>query len=261
MNYQNHLYMTLHPNASLIASQYNPEQFGSHYMSGSTRHYNGKVIFAELDSKFRHSYFNIEKSLEKLVPHDDGTPKATKFISTYRVMEHVYFDAIQTLYLTTPSGVVLKLNSEPYDKSHGTDFLRIFAEINPIRMLVLTRMSFPEFGQYITKPDNPKGVPKIFYTQIDLDIDAFMRDIEDNPFLSIPMPSLHPSKLKKAVNEMRNIPDKKTKGLSLESNLNRKSYKYIRHGFMFASQGETKFFPMPSIEVIEDTNYKFWRDM
>lgn len=261
MNHESQLYMILHPHPALIASQYNPDQFATHYMSGSTRHYEGKVIFAELDASYRHPFFNIEKGLEGLVPHEDGRPKATKFICTYRALEHIDFDAIQKLYLSTPSAVVLGLEPEDYDKKHVDDHLRIFAEITPMRMLVLTKMNFPEFGQYITHPNNPKGAPKILYTQIEFDIENFMHEYKENPFMHIPIPSLHPSKLRDAVIEMQNNPDKKTKGLSLDSNLNHNSYKYIRHGFMFASQEQTKFFPMPSLEKIEADHYRFWRDM
>ncbi len=261
MEYRNHLYMILHPNPSLVASQYNPDQFATHYMSGSTRHYNGKVIFAEIDINYRHDYLNIDRGLKELVPHDDGSPKATKFISTYRVLEHIDFDAIQRLYLTTPSAIVLGLDPAPYTTVHQPGFIRIFAEITPMRMLVLTKLNFPEFGRYITDPDNPKGAPKIFYTQIDFDIEYFMREIKENPFLNTPLPSVHSSKLRDAIIELQNNPEKRTKGLSLDSNLNRKSYKYLKHGFMFASQKGTKFFPIPPLDVIEETNYKFWKEM
>lgn len=261
MEYENHLYMILHPNCSLVGSQYSPEDFARHYMSGSTRHYDGKVIFAELDIAYRHDYFSIDRGLREMVPHADGRPKATKFISTYRVLEHVRFTAIKRLYLTTPSAVVLGLDSAPHTAHHEPDFIRLFAEITPMRMLVLTKLSFPEFGKAITDPENPKGVPSIFYTQIELDINDFMAEIDRNPFLPTPIPSVHPSKLRDAVMELRTLPDKQMKGLSLDSNLNRKSYRTLKHGFMFASQTESLFFPLPSQEQIEEINHRFARDM
>ncbi|MEE8441381.1 MAG: hypothetical protein V3S41_06640 [Spirochaetia bacterium] len=261
MNYQNHLYMILHPNCSLVGSQYSPEDFAAHYMSGSTRHYDGKVVFAEIDINYRQEFFNIDRGIEGLVEHEDGRPKATKFICAYRVLEHVSFDAVQRLYVTTPSAVVLGLDPEPYDVKHTSGFIRIFAEISPVRMLVLTRMSFPEFGKAITDPNNPKGAPSIFYTQIDLNIADFLGEIDKNPFLPTPIPSVHPSKLRDAIIALQSMPDKRTKGLSLDSNLNMKSYRSIRHGFMFASQSDSKFFRMPSPEEIEDTNHRFAREM
>ena len=261
MDHQNHLYMTLHPNCSLIGSQYNPEEFAAHYMSGSTRHYDGKVIFAEIDVNYRHDFFNIDRGIAGLVEHEDGRPKATKFISTYRVLEHVAFDAVKRLYVTTPSAIVMGLDPEPYDVEHKPGFIRLIAEISPTRMLVLTKHSFPEFGKAITDPDNPKGVPSIFYAQIDLNIADFLEEFEKNAFLPTPIPSVHPSKLRDAIIELQEIPDKRTKGLSLDSNFNTKSYRSLRHGFMFTSQSDSKFFRMPSPEQIEDTNYRFARDM
>jgi hypothetical protein len=76
-----------------------------------------------------------------------------------------------------------------------------------------------------------------------------------------PIPGLHPSKLRDAIVEMRTQKDKPTKGLRLDSSFDTIPYKLIRHGFMFASQEATKFFPMLSREEIERTNYRFWRAM
>lgn len=49
MTYDRHLYLILHPNHSLIASQLSPGDFIKHYVMGSSRHFEGKLIFAELD--------------------------------------------------------------------------------------------------------------------------------------------------------------------------------------------------------------------
>lgn len=261
MQYSKHLYEIFFPNSALIASQYNPEQFARHYVSGSTRHYAGKVIFAEIDTEFRNPYFDIDKGYEGLVPHEDGRPKATKFISSYRVLEHMDLDALKKLYLVSAEGSILGLDSAPYDKVHRPDFLRTMVEIDPMRMIVLTSLDFSQFADYITKPDNPKGAPKVLYTQIDLNIEEFLKDFENNPLMPSPIPSVHPAKLRDAIYELRMYKDKKTKGLSLDSNLNKKSYKYLRHGFMFASQEKTKFFPIPEEREIEKTNFKFWRTM
>jgi len=39
------------------------------------------------------------------------------------------------------------------------------------------------------------------------------------------------------------------------------SFKNLRHGFLFASQDKTKFYPMPDSHTIEETNFKFWKYM
>ncbi len=261
MQYDSHLYQILAPNPALVASQLDPEAFAKHYTSGSIRYYAGKVVFAEIDLKFRHPYFKIDEALASLTPHPDGRPKATKFISTYRVLEHIDINAIERVILATPEGYTLELQAASYDKTHEEGFLRIYAEIAPLRMLVMSRLDFPAFGKYITAPDFPKGAPKQFYTQIELDIEHFLQEFEDRPTMHPPIPGLHPSNLRAAIMELRADPAKGTKGLRLDSGFESIPYKLIRHGFMFASQDVTRFFPMPTRAQIEATNYPFWRAM
>lgn len=259
--YVNHLYMICHPNPALVASQYAPDKFSRHYSAGSTRYYDGKVIFAELDIKFRDPYFDIDKGLEGLVPHEDGRPKATKFISTYRVLEHVDFNSIKKLYLSNPDGSCYGLESAEYDKTHSPDFLRVFAEITPLKMLVLSSYDFSQYGKWLASPENTKGAPRVLYTQFDLTIADFLEDFEANPLMPPPLPSLHPSKLRDAIFELQRETGKFTKGLSLSISFSKKSYRLIRHGFMFASKDQELFFPMPDLGTIEKENYKFFRSM
>ncbi len=261
MAYMNRLYVILHPNQALVGSQLDPQEFARHYQIGTTRYYKGRLIFAEIDGKFRHPYFEIERGLSQLVPHADGSPKATKFICSYRVMEHLEMEAIRGLYLATSDGQVLEINSAPYDKTHKPGFIRTFAEIAPLTMLVLSNWDMPEFARYITTPGNPKGAPWLFFTQIDLDVEDFLTSFERNPFLSAPLPTLHPSKLRDALLEMKRQKDKATKGLSLSSDFEHIPMRRVRHGFMFASQEKSLFFPMPSPEEIESKNLKFYRSM
>ena len=259
--YGSYLYMICHPNPALVASQYAPEKFARHYSAGSTRYYDGKVLFAEIDLNYRNDYFEIEKGLEQLVPHENGRPKATKFISTYRVLEHIDFDSIKRLYMSNPDGSCFGLDSAEYGMTHKPDLLRIFAEITPLKMLVLSSYDFSQYGRWITDPANPKGAPKVLYTQFDLTIKDFLADFEANPLMPPPLPSIHPSKLRDAIYELQNETGKHSKGLSLDISFNRKSYRLIRHGFMFASPEKELFFPMPSLDKIEKENYKFWRSM
>jgi hypothetical protein len=257
----NRLYQILFPNQALIASQLDPEEFARHYLVGSTRHYSGKLAFAEIDNKFRHPYFKIDEAFAEMIPHPDGSPKRTKFICSYRVMEHMDFDFIRKLYLTTSEAAVLELSPGVYDKTHQPGFLRTYAEIAPLSMLVISPMNMPDFGAFITEPGNPKGAPKLFYAQIELNTEEFLATFEQNPFAQAPFSFLHPSKLRDAILGMKTETTKSTKGLSLFCPLDQISFKKIRHGFMFASQNSHKFFPMPSPHEIEAKNFKFWQGM
>lgn len=262
MEYAKHLYLILYPNPSLVASQYNPQQFARHYISGSTRYYDGKVIFAEVDINYRHPHFAIDEGLEQLVPHEDGRPKATKFISIYRVLEHIDFDAIQRLYLTSPEAAILELEPATEDvKTREPGILRIFAEITPLRMLVLTKLDIIEFGKSITIKNDMRSVPALFYTQLEFDTDSFIRDFEGNPLMHPPIPGLHPSKLRDAIFELKVAHNKTSKGLALDSSFDKIPYRFIRHGFMFSAGDKYKFFQMPPNREIEEANYKFWKSM
>ncbi len=259
--YEKHLYAIVHPSHALVASQLEPAQFARHYLAGSIRHYSGKVIFAKVDPSFRHPYFRIDEVLEQVDVHDDGRPKATKYVSVYRVLEHLDFTKLTNLYLSTPEGAVLELSPSEEVQTREAGPLRIFAEIAPVRLLVLTRTNFIEFGRHVTNPDEYHSVPSIVYTQIEFDAEAFLNDFEENPMLPSPLPKVHPSKLRDAILEMKRRPRKPVKGLFVDSSFDVIPYRIVRHGFMFARGDEYRFFRLPSIHEIEKTNYKFWKAM
>ena len=108
-----HLYVIMSPNYALVASQLEPKDFGRHYSTGSSRFYNGTVIFAEIDNTYRHDFFRIDELLKDVKTSPDGTPKRTKFIATYRVLEHIDLSAFQDLYVASVEGEVLGLQQAP----------------------------------------------------------------------------------------------------------------------------------------------------
>lgn len=255
------LYLVLYPNHALIASQLNPEQFAKHYTQGSTRYFEGRLIFAELDPSFRHPYFKIDQAFSELKPHEDGRPKATKYISSYRTLEHINFDSLKNLYLSNSFGDYVALEPSENGNSARGDEMRILLEINPIKMMLLTKYNFLEYAKYITNPDMPKGAPVMFYTQLEFNADDFVNEFEANPFIRSFIPGIHPARLRDAIVEVKTNPGKNIKGLSLDCPLDRISYKNLRHGFMFASADQTKFYPLLSVDEVERRYYKFWKNM
>jgi len=261
MPYQNHLYAILFPSTALVGSQLTPEEFGKHFISGSSKYYAGKLIFAEVKADYRTPFLKIDAMMETLLPHEDGRPRATKYVSTYRVLEHIDFDALLNLYITTPEGYTLGLKAGPVDAGQKTGSVRVYAEINPVSMMLLSDLSFSEFGKFITDPASRVGAPVMFFTQVELDPDEFLKEYDQNPLLPSPIPDIHPSVLRNSIKELQSKPEKHTKGLSPASPLGKISFKHLRHGFLFASQDKSKFYPMPSLKEIEVMNYKFWKFM
>lgn len=259
-----HLYVIMHPNYALVASQLEPTDFGRHYTTGSSRYYSGKVIFAEIDKNYRNDFFKIDELLKEVVPAADGSPKRTKFIATYRVLEHIDLSAFKDLYVTSVEGEVLALQQAPYERHHDSGYIRTFQGISPFRSLVLSYMTPPEFGEYVTDSDQPKGAPKVVFTQIDLDVADFLRHIEANPFHHSPLPNVHPQKLRDQILEIKGNPAKRTKGISLDSAIDDLSFLRLRNGFWIASngfEGDIIYYPIPDAAELEQKHYAFYKSI
>ena len=113
-----HLYLSMIPEA-LIASMLTPEEFGVYYAVGTQKKSRGQAIFFEIDPDFRHDFFPIEEGIRRCMPHEDGSPKRSIYISVYRVLEHVSLEVIQKLYLVTQDGRMLDLESSNIFKRVG----------------------------------------------------------------------------------------------------------------------------------------------
>jgi len=260
MEYQKRIYQILYPNNSLVASQLDPEQFGKHFLVGTARHYEGKVIFCEVDANYRNDFLAIDEAFTELRAHEDGRPKATKFISSYRVLEHIDLDAVKSLYLVTANGQTLELKQGIHDKSHQPGLVRTYAQICPTTILSMTKLNADEYTRYITGSRHSKWVPKLFFTQIELPIEAFLKEFEEHPFMAPPFPFVHPAKLRNAIMELEET-DKDAKGISLNSEMEKIPYTKIRHGFWLASDQKNLFFPMPDIDQIRKEHYQFYKAM
>lgn len=259
-DFKKHLYAIMHPNRALVASQLEPMEFGKQYSVGTKRYYQGKVLFVEVDPEFRNDYFSIDKFLEDTVAHPDGSPKRTKIISSYRVLENIDLEALGDLYAVTVSGKTLRIPKTEYkakESEEGT--IRIIQEINPLQLLVATTFDHREFGAFMTKEDNPKGAPKLFYTQIDLDVDRFLADWEQNPFLPPPIPGIHPQKLARALRGLRENKENHTATIGLSSVLDQLVYRKLKDGF-FISQGDNlNYYPFPSEGELQRDHYAWYR--
>lgn len=257
--YEKHLYMIVFPINALVASQLDPEQFAEHYTIGSSKHYEGKVIFAELDLGFRDPYFEIDKYLALTVPHENGTPKKTKFISSYAVLEHVKLSALKSLYLVTTNGKALELKARPYTAVNEPGLVRIYQEITPVTSLVASTLDQRAFGKYLTTETKTKGAPKVCFTQYEFEVPGFMRRNENRELMESPIPDTNPARLYDYLTELKSQSEKKTKTISLNSTLIAASYRLIRHGFFFAAPDELLFYPMPSVAELERDHHDWWR--
>jgi len=258
--YRKHLYMIVFPINALVASQLEPRAFAEHYTIGSAKHFKGKVIFNEVDPEFRDAYFPIDEFLAKTVPHEDGSPKRTKFISSYRVLEHVPLSAIRSMFLVTTNGQALELAPAEFTSANQPERIRIYQEIAPVRNLVASRLDQRGFGKYVTIDSRAKGAPKVCFTQIDLNVEEFIAESSNRDILASPIPENNPYRLLDCLLELNKDESKMVKTVSLSSVLQEVSYRMLRHGFWyFDESGEMIFFPMPGMQELESVHYDWWK--
>ncbi len=259
-DYNKHLYAIMHPNPSLVASQLEPLEFGKQYSVGTKRYYQGKLLFIEVDPSFRHEYFPIDEYLAKTVAKPDGSPKRTKIISSYRVLEHLDLEALGALYAVTPAGATLRIEKAEYNPApQESGAIRLIQEINPLELLVATTHDHRSFGAYLTGNNNPKGAPKLFFTELELDVEGFLREWEQNPFMPAPIPGIHPQKLSVALKFLKSSTEYKTATLGLASVLDSVLYRSLKNGFFLSHGEKMNFYPFPTEEELHSEHFAWYK--
>lgn len=217
------------------------------------------MIFVEVDINYRDPYFEIYEYLALTVSHAIGTPKKTKFVSSYNVLEHVKLSALQDLFLVTTNGKMLRIKSAPYTAINEPGFIRIYQQITPLGHLVASTLDQRSFGRYITSETKSKGAPKIMFTQFDLNIEEYFAKHKNREIIHTPIPEVNPGRLYDCLLTLKKNPDKKTKTVGLNTAFNEVSYRLIRHGFWFSCKEELLFYPMPTEKELEEEHYEWWK--
>lgn len=247
-----HLYLSLVPEA-LIASMLSPEEFGSYYAVGTKKKSSGQAIFFEVDPDFDSNYFRIKEGVSRCVPHDDGSPKASIYISVYRVLEHVPVTALGKLYLATQDGRTLALESSD-DIPVMDGGLHLYKEIAPVTPLIASRLNPMEFYDLIVKnPTSLITLPAIAYVELRLDEladDPEMGQVGDLPYGNM--------------DHLREVlKDLKTKSVATKmvdrAHAATFAYRTIKNGFYVGNGSAMRFYPMPSSEELRESNYRWWR--
>lgn len=247
-----HLYLSLIPEA-LIVSMLSPEEFGAYYAVGSEKKSRGQAIFFEIDPKFRSKGFRIEEGIQRCVPHDDGTPKRSIYISVYRVLENIPMNAIKKLYLTTQDGRTLELEAGKKLPSDD-EGLHLYREISPVPPLVVSTHGPKTFYELIVNnPTSLIKLPAVCFAELRLDDlakDPQNAEIGDLPYAN--------------VEHLRNcLTDLHTKQVTTKMVDRLPSggipYRTIKNGFFVGNQEKLIYFPLPEEKKLVDKYYRWWR--
>ena len=247
-----HLYLSMIPEA-LIASMLTPEEFGVYYSVGSMKKTRGQAIFFEISPDFRHSFFGIEEGLRRCVPHEDGSPNLSIYVSVYRVLEHIPLDVIQRLYLVTQDGRVLGLeSSQEFPKD--TLGLHLYQEIAPVHPLVVSTLGPREFYDLIVKtPTSLLSLPAVCFVELrlgELATDPERGAVRDLPYSNI-------GHLRQCLVDL----ETKTVHSKMVNRIQPASFPYrtIKSGIFVGNKEGLLYFPLPSQEELRAKHYRWWR--
>lgn len=245
-----HLYMLCYRFEALVASQLPPEDFGPYMAVGTQKNSQGNVLFFEVDPSLTSSFFPLDELRYTCVPHPDGSPKRSKYIKVYRVLEHIEPSMLGTLYLTTADGRILGLESGEYEDVHDSPGPNLFQELCPVSPMVVSSLTPRAFGHFMSDPSNAVSVPRLFFADLQLERDA-MGNLAGN------LPYEHPEHIIDCIRELETSTYKPTKTVARAPHLHG-FYRTIRRGFFLTDQHTLKYYPFPGEQELGIHHHEWW---
>ncbi len=249
---EKHLYLSLIPEA-LIASMLTPKEFGVYYAVGSQKKSRGQAIFFELDPAYRHPDLLIEEGFERCVPHPDGSPKHSIYITVYRAFERIALEAIRKLYLVTQDGRVLDLEGTE-DIPAMADDLYMYQEIAPVTPLVVSTLDPTAFYNLIVNnPASLLTVPAICFA--DLRLGELAHDPERGSVGDLPYTNI--DHLRQCLADLKT----KTVHTKMVDRLSSPAFPYrmLKSGVYVGNREKFMFFALPSQDALRNEHYRWWR--
>ena len=249
---ETHLYLSVMPEA-LVASQLSPKAFGTYYATGSQKKSRSMATIFELDPDFRHPYFDMAAGYQRLVPHEDGSPKRSVYISIYRVLEHTSPSAVQRLYVTTRDGRTLGLDSsDVIPECEGG--MHLYQEIAPVHPRVVSTLCPDDFCDLLYDPEKSMvTVPALCF--VELTLGGLAENPESGSAQGLPYSNI--DHYRECLAELKT----KTVTVKMVDRIHREAFHFrtVKSGYYLGNAGKLLFFPMPSHEVLREEHYRWWR--
>ncbi len=248
-----YLYFSMTPEA-LISSMLQPKDFGDYLAVGTKKRTKGQAMFFEVDrEKLEEGYFPLHIIEKECVPGADGRPKRSKYVSTYRVLEHLPLEAIKNLYLTTEDGKTLEIQKQEFIDSEETP-LHLYQQLCPVNPRVASKMGPVEYGKFMTSPDNIVRFPKIVFVELRLG------ELAINPVsgYSTNLPYSNINHMRDCLIDLRNKDTKPTKTI-IRFYKGDILFQTIKNGIFISDQNSTLFYKYPSLDELQRNHYSWWR--
>jgi len=247
-----HLYLSLIPEA-LIASMLEPDDFGLYFAIGSAKRSRGQAVFFSVDrDKLPAASFPLGDVDARCVPHEDGTPKTSIYLSIYRVLERIPREALTALHLATDDGRVLTLAPQQFVPD-GEDRTHLYQEFCPVGPRVVSRLHPGEFAHFITDATQPIHVPRIAFAELTLG--NLKNDPESTEIDNLPYPNI--GHLRDCLRELR-AGGSPTKTV-LRQMTHEVLFRTIRNGFFVGDSAGITAYPFPDRDALEREHLAWWR--
>jgi len=246
-----HFYMMCYQGEALVASHLSAEAFGAYMAVGTKKHTTGNLIFFEIDPSVKSDYLKIDQVASLCLPHSDGSPRRSKYVSVYRVLEHLPLSAYQKLHLVTRDGRVLTLEEGTFDPAVDAKPVNFYTELAPVTPRVVSGLDPVEFSRFITNPTNPVSVPRIFFA------DSLIERESDGSLAGY-LPYDNPAHIIDCVESLARGKGKLTKTVERNPTLTA-FYRTIGRGFFLGDQTGLKFYPFPSKDDLDEKHHLWWR--
>ncbi|MEN8191258.1 MAG: hypothetical protein ABFS12_00495 [Bacteroidota bacterium] len=249
---ERYLYLSIVPEA-LIASMLPPLEFGKYFAIGTKKRTRGQAIFFKVNRDFVSDYLKIEDIDRLCVPNPDGSPKRSKYIAIYRVLEHVPMSAIENLYLVTDDGRVLELEKSEFTEENH-DQLHLYQQLGPVRPLIASSLDPAKFCKYITNTKHPVSVPKIMF--VELILNGLSNDPKNASTENLPYQNI--DHMKDCLIDLKK-PDSKPNKTVVRNMRDDLLYRTTKNGFFIGDQSEMFYYKFPSKEELEGVHYPWWK--
>lgn len=247
-----YLYFSVTPEA-LIVSGLEPEKFGGYLAVGTQKRSRGQAVFFELDIDLMSDVVSKEYIEEICAPRPDGSPKRTKYLSIYRVLERTPLEALKGLYLTTDDGRVLKLEQASF-QNNQVESLHLYQELCPVTPRIASTLNPVDFVNFVCDKTNNISVPKLFCVQLDLG--EMANDPVAGSAENLPYSNLY--HLRDCLAGLLQNSAKFTKTVVRFFNGDIQ-YRTCKNGFFIGDGKKCLFYPFPSPQELDDNHHSWWR--
>jgi len=246
-----YMYVSLIPEA-LIMSMLPPSHFGNYLATGTKKRAKEQALFFEVNGDLKGCGFDIDAAVRKCIPHNNGEPKHSVYVATYRVLENVPLDVLGSLWLVTQDGRSLELKPDETAETDDQAY-HLYHELCPVHPLIASKLAPGDFCRFITDPANSISVPKICFADLrlgDLLEDPAHPHAGDLPYSNIEhladclLEMISTNKVTKTVNRVNgaHVP-----------------YRCIKSGFYVGDNKRMIRYPYPSPEELDRDHHLWWR--